>query len=804
MTANVFTQGKFMNPNRLLSNAVIAALCAGSLVLSIKSRADTASAGLPVTAPTESGSTAPAQGLINVGKVSANSQQSSSAPHDFADHVLHKKQLFNSSQAVTTVSKSELNLFNPASSGIQALSLKPGIQINGYNASSGTARSTISMRGVKVGWNSVPGDLETNGITAEFDGIPLNSLIQGTGWHSVEIPLGALLAGVNVIYGPGNPRDRWYDSIGGTINFLPVQPTERPEVKVSAAYGSYQSQVYTAIASTGVHDGWSAIIAADYAHNNTYRVSDFNNWPTRTNQLFMKVQKAFAAGTFSVGAYWQRNDEYRPNMIPITPIPGITTAGLNQNAPLYSQQTSGFYSALPNSVWFKNNIIENYLAYSKLHLKLASDVEMSNILWYRHGQVLHYRINTGFAGGSTEDYYPYSETFGEKMVFDVTLPYDNKLSFGGYAISSTTANRFKGYNALQGSSVQNPSYIGFNNYQNTYVSGFIEDHFKPIENLDIVPGVQLVNYKTIFTNNNGSEALNYPNASYNTHPNTSKTFVRFAPSLGITYRPVPWLTTYANYATTYQNPTGGNFNNSQTDLPALLPVKSTDYEVGFRVLRNHWLGLQRIYLDVNYYHDRLANETIPISLASNPTVTTFGYGTATLNGVNMALQADIDDHWSTFVNTSVLHGYYNQYFSTTTNQSYNGYPVTNSPYFTLSSGIKYRTYIGGMELGADLWDQYYGHSYLFDNNVGAPTRQTNPGYNLVNLSLSMHTTALNGYVPGLKAATVSVYLSNLLGRKYNATEYVSAGGYFNGNSAGAILANPGAPRTFFVNASLTF
>ncbi|MHB1203435.1 MAG: TonB-dependent receptor, partial [Acidithiobacillus sp.] len=198
------------------------------------------------------------------------------------------------------------------------------------------------------------------------------------------------------------------------------------------------------------------------------------------------------------------------------------------------------------------------------------------------------------------------------------------------------------------------------------------------------------------------------------------------------------------------------------------------------------------------------NETIPISLASNPTVTTFGYGTATLNGVNMALQADIDDHWSTFVNTSVLHGYYNQYFSTTTNQSYNGYPVTNSPYFTLSSGIKYRTYIGGMELGADLWDQYYGHSYLFDNNVGAPTRQTNPGYNLVNLSLSMHTTALNGYVPGLKAATVSVYLSNLLGRKYNATEYVSAGGYFNGNSAGAILANPGAPRTFFVNASLTF
>ncbi|MGC9161884.1 TonB-dependent receptor domain-containing protein, partial [Acidithiobacillus sp.] len=222
-------------------------------------------------------------------------------------------------------------------------------------------------------------------------------------------------------------------------------------------------------------------------------------------------------------------------------------------------------------------------------------------------------------------------------------------------------NRFKGYNALQGSTIANPSFISYNDYRNTYLSAFIQDEFRPLESVKIVPGLQYVQYQTTFTNNNLSQALNYPNAGYNTNPNTSRTFDRIAPSVGITYSPRPWLTAYANYAMTYQNPTGGNFNNAQTDLPALKPVKSTDYELGLRLQKEHWLGLQRISGEINYYSDVLSNETIPVSLASNPTVITFGYGKATLNGVNLSVHAEIDDNWSAYVNASYLHGYYNNY-----------------------------------------------------------------------------------------------------------------------------------------------
>jgi hypothetical protein len=50
---------------------------------------------------------------------------------------------------VTTVTKSDINLFSPIASGVQAVTAKPGIFVSGYGANAGTARSTISVRGVK-------------------------------------------------------------------------------------------------------------------------------------------------------------------------------------------------------------------------------------------------------------------------------------------------------------------------------------------------------------------------------------------------------------------------------------------------------------------------------------------------------------------------------------------------------------------------------------------------------------------------------------------------------------------------------
>lgn len=787
---------------------------------------------------------------VQVGEVSANAtavtQSSYTASSEFSDRVLKDKQKFRASQSVASLGKKELNLFSPQSSGVQALSQLPGINISGYAANSGTARNTISMRGVKVGWNSVPGDLETNGITAMFDGIPLNSLIQGTGWHSPEVPLGALLSGVNVIYGPGNPRDRWYDSLGGTINFIPIQPGRHPYAKASVSYGSDDAIVASAAAATGEIDGWSAVIGTAYAHSNSFRVG-LDNWPTRANQVFMKVRKKFTDGRWSVGAYWQRNDEFRPNMIPVTPVAGVTTEGLNiAGAPLYSQQTSGFYSDLPMSVWFKNNLVENYLAYSKLHMKLADNLHLNDLFWYRHGRLRHHRLNINYSGQYTasgapfaglEYYIPNSSTFGDKLALDLKLPY-NRVSFGGYVINSVTNNQGD-LSAVPLSYIMNENFgIGSSTYNNTYVAAFIQDRITPVRHLSIVPGLQWVQYYTQYSNygpftaaqyaaqygaeypnsplvqdvNNYSLTNLYNGTSYgfNTSPDVSRTFRRIAPSLGVNYEFLPGFTIFGNVATTYKAPSGGAYNSSVlTDLNELKPIKSNDFAIGFRMLKHHFMGLRKIYADVNFYHDHLSHETEAVTLASNPLVTTFGYGAATLNGINFSLKANVNRALSGFFNLGFNHEYwttYNYYPNGDTSvvENYAGLPVSNTPVWNATLGLKYRSYLHYGVLSSVLWDQYYGHQYLWDNNTGVPSNQSWGAYNVLNLNETFRTAALHHVVPGVKMVKVSAQIANLLGRKYNSTAYISSGGYFNSANGGYIIANPGAPRTFFLTVAATF
>ena len=158
-----------------------------------------------------------------------------------------------------------------------------------------------------------------------------------------------------------------------------------------------------------------------------------------------------------------------------------------------------------------------------------------------------------------------------------------------------------------------------------------------------------------------------------------------------------------------------------------------------------------------------------------------------------------------FANGEVLDAHWNRYYSTTTNLTYPGLPVSNSPVFTGNIGVRYRRFIGPTLLSATLYDQYVGRRYLFSNLVGAPTSQRIPPYNLLNLSISARIPLHTPYAAGMKMLKITFTATNLLGRRYNATEYISAGGYFSGvNSAGSVLANPGAPRAFYGTVTMAF
>ena len=434
---------------------------------------------------------------VNVGTVNAKRAKKAKILLEKTSTKLTKKQILNSTQTERVIGKREIASNGPAAGAAQALALAPGVAVRGYGGISGTARYEIAVRGVKVGWSSVNGDVERNGITVLFDGVPMNNLTaHNGGWDSNEIPIMSLISAVNVIYGPGNPATRWFDSVGGTVNFVPVQPTPKASGTASITYGSDQAGGANVIADTGTHGGWSTVVAAGFVRDNTFRTGSFSA-PSRSSAVFAKTVKTFTNGSLSIGGYADDTTEFRPNFIPVAPIPAgaggtaITVDG-TPNTPLYSESTTGFYSSLPESVWFKQILVRDRMLYSQLNLRLDKDLTFHDMFWYRHGHRVHWRVdNYNYNGAppgtvNSEYYNPRSDTYGNSLHFDWDLPM-NKVKFGGSWINQTYSTPYTGYNATDGTSPSNPVQYNNDTLNNTYLTAFAQDAISPISALTITP-----------------------------------------------------------------------------------------------------------------------------------------------------------------------------------------------------------------------------------------------------------------------------------------------------------------------------
>lgn len=750
-------------------------------------------------------------GTINVGTVSKRARahnHEEPAGTAFDHRLITHAQILKSTQSIATVTPEQAKIFGPNASATQALTIQPNVYVSGPNVGGVSNRATISMRGIKVGVTGYIGDLEYNGITGLFDGIPIQNTVEGQSFHTSETPIGSLLSGINTIYGPGNPRTRWFDSIGGTINFIPVQPTRHAYTRAAVSYGSFNSKIVSAAANSGDVSGWSAVAAAAYAHGHSFRTGA--DLPSGTTQAYLKVRKREGTNKFSLGAYYDRNWSYRPNQIPINPVPGVTLNGL-PGGPAYSEQSSGFYSALPNSVWQKTFHESMFLLYGRQHLQMAHHVWTTNLFWYRDSTLHHAGLNNFYPplARSGDEYTNwYTNTFGDKFAIDIHAPW-NDIAVGGYVINAKTNVFGLAGNPLVGYPIpQHPRAITDHTYTTTYASAFLQDHIRPLPGLLIVPGVDFMDFQTHFFQNSPSIVSDfYPTVQYSDSPSIAKEYQKVEPSIGVNYQLIHGVAAYAQYSVTYQNPTAGNYNAAAgplTDLGELYPVKSEDYEAGFKLSRKGWLGLDDVFADVNYFDDKLSNETIPVTSPTNPLLTIFSYGTATLSGANLALDVRAARSVSGFANIGFLHGYYNMYFSTADNQYYNGAPVSSTPNITANAGVTYRAFLDRNALSATLFDQYYGRQYLFNNDTGAPSRQQLGGYSVTNLMLRDKTTALDGWIPGAKYASVALNVTNLLGKQYNSTADITGGGYFNTNAAGYVIVNPGAPRAIFGTIAVVF
>ena len=713
--------------------------------------------------------------------------------------------------------------------------MSPGIVVNAVSGSASGAmgRDSININGVKGAYPWRGGqDLDDNAISFLFDGIPIMYLgaSYDTHFDTMEVPFANFFQGINVIYGQGNPNDRWFDSLGGTVNFIPVQPAAKMHDNANISYGSYDTYSFDDEFSTGLHDGWGAVMAAGYTHTDTFLNTNWNA-PDNDEAFYGKLVKLFNGNSFNLGAYINRYKDYAfSEGTPVYPISGVNTIGYGvSNAPQYSEQTSGFYSTLSNYNWDKYVTNNVDLLYSKLNLHLTKNLDLHSMIWYMHADRIHYMLdNYGYtpeglaAGfGMAEEYYDVpTNIIGEKLSFDYRL-FKNNIKLGEYYIWSTMSDLYDG---AEGQTVA-PFYpydtldYGAFNADLRYSSIYLQDAVKPIKSLTITPGLDYVGFQNQYINDaaliyypyyiNGPE--HYDDSNFT--PAEIQDYYELEPSIGLNYEINKNISLFSNWSVAYQNPVDRSFQPEyHTDTK---PVRAESFEAGIRFLIRKNNYFRDFVLNANYFQTIFSNENI--SNAVSTVNQGFIYYSSLAKNLDRGLNFDIADNpvkrLHVFANISFNDSHIISY--ATAGESYNNYPDPNTPYTTFSAGAYYNLPLNNNNYMFKLWDNYVGSEYIWSYAYGSgePTNTSLPAYNLVNASIGLKTKALNNFVPGTRTTEITLSVVNLFNKQYNVMETFNAGGsganiynyYTTPATTGPILqAWQGAPREFFLSASMKF
>ncbi|AOU97079.1 TonB-dependent receptor [Acidihalobacter yilgarnensis] len=748
------------------------------------------------------------QADINVGEVSAT-VGSKSGELGNAVKSLTPEANFKSGQSVKVLGRHEVTAAGPVGGSAQALSYAPGISVSGYGGT-GATKNSISVNGIKQGWGGFAGgQIDDGSLSVTFDGVPMVDPSTGL-WESPEVPQLDLLQGIGITYGPGNPLDRWYNNIGGQIAFVPLQPTRKVGGSVKLTYGSYGSRKLFVEGRTGSVGGWSTIVAGGMGSSNSYRTSSdgFLN-PSYNYAWFAKTIKTFSNGDFSAGAYLAKGSGYRPVPIPINPIVGVTMNG-TANSPLYSQQTSGYYAALPGSVWHKQDTNGTWLLYSKLNVEMDQISSVHNIAWYRHGYRVHFHYNNyGLSNPSNLYEYnnPHDDVYGDKLWFSVDLPYD-ELDFGGFFLNSQYNSRNAFYNSnspYYGSAeIPNASYRS-DYWDQTDIAAFIQDRISPVANVHVTPGVRVIKYFTRYypaaLQDFAQAYALYPSNNQGQLPPSKNNFSKIEPSLDFNWKVQKNMAIFANYSIAHKEPQVGGGGGLYQSTPAVYSLeRSTDFNVGVKIHVPDERHLHDFLLSASYYHLHYANQYIPLYDTSGNYLGDAN-GDSTYQGINLAVTDKPYAGADVFANLNVEKAIFTRYV--TGGVSYDGLPVSNVPDSTFNIGGDYNTYVAGGVLTPRTWYQYCGAQAIFNDNTGAPSRQKLAGYGTLNLGVDYTIpTASSGM--GLKDIKLSLDVLNVTDSHYNVFEYITGGGLLGGNSAGQALVLPGAPLTIYSSLSANF
>jgi len=656
---------------------------------------------------------------VNVGVVSKNARGKSEKREK------KKKTAFTKS----TISKKEIRSASPALNIETILNLTPSV--NAYSDGPNGMRTDIQFRGF-TGYQ----------ISQTFDGVPLNDLFNAgssnyaSTRNSIPLILGNI-SGVNIYRGINNPSVNSLYSLGGTINYLPRQPTNNFGAFLTLGVGSFATQREEALVNTGSLAGFNTLLSFSKDKTNGWQ----QNTSDTNRNFYLASRKVFSQGLTKVSFYLVEN--HNSGLTPHTvPVSLINEFGNSYEWPLnwtYSNQNDSHTIALIDlKTAFATNILFSlktyYLANSYDRLSytnpnLIPEVAGSAQPYFLPNEPASFAapgpnnsynpqtlFGSSYAGTDYHLYINNTSSLGSKPAVVIVLP-DNTLTIGANLIYGVLHSAEYWYGTAQVPTQDLYNDAWDERDQRNFLSGFIQDNIALLNGrLHVIPGLK---YSHVGT----SDADN-PGYFYSFGGTASNNENYTSPSLGANYTFGKHMAVYASWGRTFKVPEisayygaiGVQNNNGQNVLPSVTvqPEFVRDIELGTRYITRTW------DLELNGYREYFQNKFQSYSPQTGQFAglsLQYNGGTAVYQGVELSAKHNWGE-WYAFANYSVNQASYGSFYSPYTSTTAPAAPVANIPHRLVGAGLGWR---------AAPWDlDFYGNYVGERNAVTAVTGFTSP------------------------------------------------------------------------------
>lgn len=672
-----------------------------------------------------------------------------------------------------------------------------------------------------------------------YDGVALNDVFNGGVTGEADTVNNVLLLPINVdsvelYHGINDPSVNSYNSLGGTINYLPRQPTATSGGSISGSYGSFDTWDAHGEINTGDSNGLRQLLSFDYAKSDGW----IPGTPSRNINAYYS------------GTYDAQNGDHVGLILVFNDNRGNTP--MQMPTPLL--QANGGYWQWPKSVAYEDDHDQRYMAILDFSAPLSRNVTFDNKVFGGYNGYVRtsyanpaddesatqpydlYSQSTGFPFWAPGEGYPVPLTYVPANVFGSThagtdYHYYGYAAWGiGYQPSITVAlprNTFTvGGNITYGElrsreywygSYDMPLSDGYNDAWDEHdsrilASGYVQDEIKLLNDaLTITPGVK---YIFAHTNDNDAIGFYYP---YGGSVGDDEHFI--SPTVGLNYKftnsfsfnfafgeniKFPDISAYYDNIPANAAPTG---QPAYTPPPITIkPEHVNDYEGGLKYQQGN------LSAELDVYREDFSD----IFIDSYDFVT--GYtsvsngGDARYQGVELQLNGDFGlgqyGDLKPFFNFSYNQAKFTSSFSA---DSVGG--VLSEAGATVTAGERMGDVPDILSSAGVVWawqdwrfnadGRYIGRQILLNYNTGVPDANGAyiGGYSIFDLGLAK-TFELHG--PGMfaKSVLIGVNVDNLFDKYY--FNYADTSTKENYHGIDTTFASPGAPRTIMGKVQVNF